>query len=224
MVGVAERVEALDPQRPVRIALIDDHKSVLTSLGDDLQRSFNCVELLVAHHAVDVLAAPGTFDLVVLDLFLNDGTDPANNVDELTKRGFPVLIFTQASEPAIARCVQAGAWGVVSKKDSDNREVIAAASVILTGQPHLSRLWASALQHGSRAVKRLSPRENEVLRLLATGRKIPAIGRQLAISEDTVDFHLRNIRAKLNGVADTSTRETLLTAARAHGWLDSPTP
>jgi PAS domain S-box-containing protein len=69
---------------------------------------------------------------------------------------------------------------------------------------------------GNRPSAPLSPREREVVRLVALGRTSPQIGGDLFISEGTVRTHIRNAMEK----TDTRTRAQLVAIALAHGMLD----
>lgn len=79
-------------------------------------------ELLGSHSAVtastvaDLLELATDLDLVLLDLQLGDDSDPAQNVERIVGRGWPVLLYTQETRGGVvARCLRAGAGGLVTK-------------------------------------------------------------------------------------------------------------
>ena len=86
-------------------------------------------------------------------------------------------------------------------------------------RPHLHQAYLDAEQH-RHPVPRLTPRQNELLRLLAAGHTNTQIARQLGISEGTVRTHLENIYQKL-GV---SSRTAAVTRAFTDRMVQDPPP
>ncbi len=107
-----------------------------------------------------------------------------------------LLIVTDQSTDAWAGLLRAGARGVLPPDLSDERlaaAVRAAAAGLLVVAPQTAAALAFTV-----ADSRLTPRERDVLRLLAAGSGNKAIARRLRISEHTVKFHVASIMTKLD--------------------------
>lgn len=129
----------MEPPVAPTIALIDDHPPILRAVIDELTATLGVRSTLSARHVEEVLGTPGPYGLVILDLQLDDGTDPADNVRRLTARGWPVLLYTQETNArVVARCFAAGASGIVGK-NQELDDLVEAIRLIADGQPYLSR-------------------------------------------------------------------------------------
>jgi DNA-binding NarL/FixJ family response regulator len=97
--------------------------------------------------------------------------------------------------------LRAGVCAYVTKS-SGVTELIAAIHTVAAGEgylcPAVVNSLAAALRDASGEASHLSPREREVLRLIAEGKRSPAIAGQLHISIGTVEVHRRNVMRKLN--------------------------
>jgi len=215
MPSAQESADAM--RRPLRVAVIDDHLVTTRGVLDVLGEAFDVAETLRAEHVSEVLADDGHFDFVVLDLRLEDGSDPSSNVRLLQGRGWPVLLYTQGSSVEMARCIRAGVSAIVTKSEP-LEHLVEAATALLGGQPYLSRTWAEALQ-ASESLPHLSPRKAEVLRLYAAGLTAKDVAAQLFLAPDTVKDYLAEIRASFPG-EDVRTKTQLANAAVKYGFAD----
>jgi DNA-binding NarL/FixJ family response regulator len=187
----------------IRVLLIDDHPVVrqglaaLLSVQDDIT---------VVGEASDGptgirLATELGPDVVLLDLKL-PGMDGVAVLSELPETP-RVLILTSATEPAWAeRAMRAGASGVIYK-DIDPDALVRAIRSVHDGNVLLAARAAGSLRergpYGS--LDSLTPREREVLAMIADGRSNREIARGLNVSEKTVKAHVSSVLAKL-GVQD----------------------
>jgi two-component system NarL family response regulator len=88
-------------------------------------------------------------------------------------------------------------------KDSVRRELLETIRQVYAGQRYITPSMAARLaQHTPRVA--LSPRELEVLQLIAKGLRNKEIGAALNIAEDTVKIHIKNIFGKMNVIDRTS--------------------
>lgn len=119
--------------------------------------------------------------------------------DDLPTR---VLLVSAHDEAEIVyQALQQGAAGYLPK-DSTRAEIVAAVLDCARGHDVLSPRLASGLagqirRHAEPARPALSPREAEVLRLIATGRSVPAIAEELFLAPSTVKTHLQRLYEKL---------------------------
>ncbi len=112
------------------------------------------------------------------------------------------MLTTYEFDVDVLRAVEAGATGYLLK-DSSRADLLGAIRAAARGETVLSPKVATRLLNRMRHPKQdaLSPREANVLRLVAAGMSNPDIGRTLAITEATVKTHLLRAFAKL-GVSD----------------------
>jgi DNA-binding NarL/FixJ family response regulator len=190
-----------------RVVVVDDHRlfrtGVITELGDAVE---------VVGEADDVAPAIETVrktrpDVVLLDVHLPAG--PATQViaavaDELPATEFLALSVSDAPEDVLA-LVRAGARGYVTKA-IDGPELVEAITKVAEGDSFFSpRLAGFVLDAFSRApvapvdedLDLLSPREREVMQLLARGYAYKEIARKLYISLKTVESHASAVLRKL---------------------------
>ncbi|WP_018332614.1 response regulator [Actinomycetospora chiangmaiensis] len=195
----------------VRVLIVDDHPVVREGVASQLARHS---DIHVVGHAADGAEATAACarerpDVVLLDVRLPDAL-AADLVPRL-RRASPstrVLLFTAFPEhSAVAPSLAAGAVGLLVKDASGAALGAAIRDVVRTGA-YRSGLTASADAP-------LTPREYDVLRLVASGHTNTEIAQELVLSPNTVKTYLQNVMRKL----DARNRAQVITNARAHGLL-----
>ncbi len=192
-----------------RVVLADDHQLFRDGLSSLLQRSpgFD-----VVGQAADGLEAVRLCHELRPDVVLLDISMPGLNGIEATRRitaevpGSRVLILSMhADRRFVAETLRAGARGYLLK-DTAFTEVQRAIHEVMHGHVHLApaitdvvaeEFAGQARAPEASAFQRLSPREREVLQLLAEGRATKEIAGELAVSGKTVETHRRQIMEKL---------------------------
>jgi DNA-binding NarL/FixJ family response regulator len=202
-------LEVIPPSDPIRIVLADDHAFFRDGLARILSESGFEVVAQVANgqDALDAAVAHAP-DVVVMDLRM-PGLSGLEATRLLSQRApaCRVLVLTVSdSETDVVDAVMAGASGYVLK-DGPMEEVIAAVQAVASGQALISpriaatllgRIRDQATDDEPAAETELSPRELEVLSLLAEGRANSEIGEALFISHSTVRNHISSILMKLH--------------------------
>lgn len=189
----------------IRVLVVDDHPVVrqglaaLLSVQDDIDIAGEAGDGPTAVSLAESLAP----DVVLLDLKL-PGADGFTVLGRLAAR-FRVLVLTSATDPALAdRAMHSGASGVVYK-DIDPDALVRAIRSVHDGNVLLAMGAATSLRGRSPAragsLDSLTPREREVLALIAGGRSNREIARALGVSEKTVKAHVSSVLGKL-GVQD----------------------
>ncbi len=206
------------PSQPTRIALVDDHELVRDGLR----------ALLAAMPQLEVVGEAGSgaealslVERVRPDLLLVDiGMKDMNGL-QLTERlcrdypGLRVLILSMYDHPEyVTSSIRAGARGYVLK-DAASREIVAAIDAVAAGGSYYSADLLQQMASPPPVDNELTPREREVLRMLAEGLSNKAIARALDISVRTVETHRLSIRRKL----DIDTPAGLVKYAMERGWL-----
>lgn len=207
------------------MALVDDHPPILRALLGELTQALDVAVAFTARHVWEVLDTPGPYDLVILDVQLADGSDPAENVAHLTGRRWPVLLYTQETNArVVARCFRAGASGIVAK-NQELDDLVEAVQLIAAGQPYLSGDWAAALASDTASIPSLAPREAEALRLYASGLPMKSVARRMGISAETVKDYLMRVRRRYEDVGrPAATKTELYIRAVEDGLVAPPEP
>ncbi|MFI5531042.1 response regulator [Kitasatospora sp. NPDC051853] len=192
----------------IRVLLVDDHPVVrrgLRAMVDELPELEAVGEAADGAEALRVLEgleAEGTRrpDVVLMDLQMGTGMHGVEATRRITALPDPpaVLILTTYSTDAdILSAVEAGATGYLLK-DAPPEELVAAVKAASRGETVLAPPVAARLLGRVRAGRpTLSPREAEILQLLAEGLANRQIAKRLFISEATVKTHLVHIYDKL---------------------------
>lgn len=160
-------------------------------------------------------------DVVVMDLRM-----PGSGGVEATiqiRKEFPtarvIVLTTYEGDEDIHRALEAGAHAYLLK-DMVRTELVQTIREVHAGKRHISPQVAARLaEHTPRTS--LTPRELEVLRLIAKGLRNKEIGANLNIAEDTVKIHIKNIFEKL----DVIDRTQAVVSASQRGFIDlEPAP
>ncbi|MBJ8344984.1 response regulator transcription factor [Antrihabitans sp. YC2-6] len=219
--GLGEEVVS---QATRRIGLVEDHESVVIGLSTILSREPDLEVVATAATVAELLAQTDDLDLVVLDLRLADGSTPEENVRAVRERDVEVLIFTGAENAFLVRsAARAGVLGVV-RKSQDAATVVAAVRTAASGRQVVTADWAAAID-GDPGLSDvgLSPRQEEVLTLYASGEKASRVARMTGLSEQTVNDYLSRIRQKYADAGRPApTKTDLYKRAVEDGWLPGP--
>ncbi|MGP0102651.1 MAG: response regulator [Solirubrobacteraceae bacterium] len=205
---------------PIRVVLADDHALMRGGLRRMLEDE---LDVDVVAEASDLRSASSHVqgerpDVLVLDLGLPEGSS-IDTIGQLRERvpGTQIVVLTMEESPILAqRALTAGATGYVTKDRADS-ELPEALRAAVRGEQYLSPQVAARLEalHRSLTENALTPREVEVLRLIALGHTSVEIARKLHLSPRTVETHRAHIHKKL-GLA---TRAQLVGYALRRGLL-----
>ena len=204
-----------------RAVIVEDH--------DALSRG---LELVLGRAGIEVVGSARTeqegYELIlrerpglaVIDIGLEQGSGVA--LARRLAKSEPelgVLIYTGLEDEALLRdALGCGARGFALKA-GPARDLLAAAAAVAAGgsyvDPHLAAMLGDAVP---RDVAVLSPRERQVMALLAGGLKGPQVAERLHISPDTVRTHVENAMNKL----DARTRAHAIAIALRHRLIEIP--
>jgi two-component system response regulator NreC len=203
------------------VVLVDDHAVVrgalraLLEAQDDFGVTGEASDIAGARQAVTELAP----DVLVLDVNLPDGLG-VDVVAEL-RDAHPdtqIVLLTMERDIGLARrALDDGALGYLFK-DAAHLELVEAVRVAAKGDRYLPTAIAAGLSRPPEAAgfQALSPRETEVLRLMALGHTNREIGEQLELSVRTVETHRAHIQQKLG----LTSRPELTRYALEHNLID----
>jgi DNA-binding NarL/FixJ family response regulator len=178
--------------------------------------------------AVEVVAATNP-QVVLMDLNMPrcDGVEATRRIRASHPQTRVVVLTTYSDDESILGALQAGALGYLTK-DATRAEIGRAVLAAAAGQAVLDpavqqRLLSAAVRApaaapGGLEEGDLTPRESDVLRLIAAGKSNREIARALFVSEATVKTHVNRIFAK-TGSRD---RSQAMRYAYTHGYADPP--
>jgi two-component system, NarL family, response regulator NreC len=204
----------------ITIVLADDHAAMRQSLRTllDGEVDLRVIGETDSLHSVIRHVHTGRPDVLVLDLGLSSGRS-LEMVSELKTKApdTRIVVLTTNDDPSFAQGVlDSGALGLVLKEMADS-DLPAAVRAAWSDQRYVSPCLAARLptQSTSSGRYRLTPRELEVLRLIALGHTSVEIATSLGLSPRTIETHRARIHRKLG----LSTRAELVRYALRHELL-----
>ena len=213
-------------KRP-RVLLADDHTLVLEGLRRLLEDRCELVGMVEDGRALVEAAPKLSPDIVLLDISmpLLNGLDAARRLRTLVPNTRIIFLTMHADPTYASEAFDAGAAGYLLKRSAAS-ELNVAIATVLAGRKYLTPLITSDALRASvpRSVAvpptlgRLTPRQREVLQLVAEGHTAKDIAARLGISVKTVEFHKAGIMDRL-GVR---TASELTKYAVAHGVTELP--
>src|SRR3954454_78977 len=187
--------------RMTKLVIVDDHEALREGLAS-----------LLAGHGLEILGAAGniaagldlvehaTPDIALVDIQLPDGSGIDLTRELLARRpDLRVILYTGDSDAELLYSgLDSGARGYALKAGSMT-ELVGAIERVASGgsyvDPRLDRILLSP--RATAQVPQLSPREREIMHLMAEGGTAEAIGTALGVSVETVRTHVRNVIRKL---------------------------
>jgi DNA-binding NarL/FixJ family response regulator len=196
----------------IQILIVDDHAILRRGLQEILEREFRDVRIGGAGTAEEALTQLDSekWDLVILDITMpgRSGVDVLRTLKAWRPK-LPVLVLSMHPEDQYGkRVLKAGASGYMNK-ESAPEELIKAVRKLLSGGRYVSPTLAETLagdlgrDDGTPAHERLSDREFEVLRKMASGKTVGQIAQELHLSVPTVSTYRARILEKM-GMSNTA--------------------
>jgi len=212
-----------EPTGRTRILLVDDHDLIRKGLRHAFERDPNFEVVGEAGTAADGVRQSAALrpDVVIMDLRLPDGSG-LNATREL-RRAHPtigiVVLTMYAGDDQLFGALEAGASAFVPKSAPADDVVAAARHAAATPNAFTAADLAEAMKRRLEpSGPQLSPREGQVLKLLADGMSVAGIAKQLYVSESTAKTHISKLYEKL-GAGNRA--QALMTALRL-GLLEAP--
>lgn len=190
-----------------RILLVDDHQMFREGLKAVLEGESGLMVVGEAENGFKGVASTRELapDVVIMDISMPEmnGIEATSNIHAESPDVKIIILSMHTEKRFILGALKAGAVGVVVK-NSASAELVAAIETVLSGKTYLSPsvsdvLVQSCLDSDSGTVdKVLSPRERQILQLIACGKGAKEIGYDLGISNKTVEAHRMQLMNKLN--------------------------
>ena len=188
--------------------VVDDHPVWRDGIRGDLEASGVATVVVEAGDGGEAieLAREHTPEVILMDLRLRtvSGVDATRRIIEEAPHTKILVVSATGEEADVLEAVQVGAAGYILKSET-GRDIVDAVRRVHAGEPvFTSGLAGLVLSEFRRVATKdagepgLSPRENEVLLLVAKGYTYGEIAQKLFISQKTVQNHVQNILTKLH--------------------------
>jgi DNA-binding NarL/FixJ family response regulator len=191
----------------IRVMVVDDHPIWRDGIRGDLERSGTMMVVAEAADGGEAIerARDAVPDVVLMDLRLPtvSGVDAIRQIVEDLPDVRVLVLSATGEEADVLEAVKVGATGYLLKSATED-EIVDAVTRVSQGEPVFTPGLAGLVLSEFRRVAAqeagepgLTPRENEILRLVAKGYTYREIAEQLYISQKTVQNHVQNILTKL---------------------------
>jgi DNA-binding NarL/FixJ family response regulator len=187
------------PGKPILILSVEDHPVFREGLSTIIASQKDMLLVAQATTACEAISQFRTHrpDITLMDVRLqgSNGTDALIAIREEFPHARIIMLTTSDSDGEIHRALRAGASAYLLKS-TPKAELVNVVRSVHEGRRHVPPEVAARLAEHL-GDDDLTPRELEVLRLIRDGNRNKEIAGQLAISETTVNFHIKNLVDKL---------------------------
>jgi DNA-binding NarL/FixJ family response regulator len=198
----------------IRVLVADDHAIVREGLGTMLSNQPDMTVVGLATHGRDAIRMVDEYqpDVAIMDISMPE----LNGIDAISQMlprhpNIKVIVLSiHETKPYVYRALKAGARGYLLKETA-GLEVVDAVRAVYSGERYLSQRISDLVTdisfhrlEGSKEaspLEQLSPREREILQLVAEGKTSQEIGERLSISSKSVDTYRSRLMRKI-GVKD----------------------
>ncbi len=188
------------PTSAIRILVVDDHAALREGVTAMCSREPGIEIVGEATNGEEAIAA---FDALLPNVMLLDLAMPVRGgievIEEVRRRHSDariIVLTTYEGDAQAVRALKAGASGYLLKS-ALRKELLDAIRAVHAGRRYVLVEIAQEIAIHA-AEEPLSPREIDILRMVAAGKANKVVARELAVSEDTVKAHLRSVFSKLN--------------------------
>jgi len=186
----------------MKMLLIDDHPLFVEGIRGVLQRLDDAIDIQTSGSCEEALALTENdddYDLVLLDLNL-PGVSGLDGMQQLRHQlpATPIVLLSASEDRnKVLRAIELGAKGYIPKSSTPD-VIITALQLVLSGGVYLPMAVLDTVNNSQAKTctvdgQTLTPRQTEVLALLAEGHTNKAIGNQLEMAENTVRVHVSAI-------------------------------
>jgi DNA-binding NarL/FixJ family response regulator len=195
--------------KPIRVLIADDHALVRAGFHTLLQRLPDVEVVAEAEDGREVLdlVAERRPDVVLMDISMPhlNGLETTVRLRDKVPEVRVIILSMHTDEEYVGQALRAGADGYLLKS-SDAMELRIALKAVVEGQTYLSppvsshvvSSYVERTEEGLDAFEQLTPRQREVLQLIAEGYTSRQIAHQLGITLKTVEAHRRGLRERLD--------------------------
>jgi DNA-binding NarL/FixJ family response regulator len=195
----------------IRVLIAEDHLMVRAGIRALLEKAGDIHVMGEASNGQEAIEMTETLkpDVLIMDIMMPrmNGIQAAENIGEMKLPTYILLLSMYSDEGFVHQALQCGVKGYVLKS-SVSDELLWAVRAVASGKTYLSNPISEIVvestinphlaQQDSNPLSNLSPREKEILQLIAEEYTSAEIGKMLFISEKTVEKHRTKLMEKLN--------------------------
>lgn len=190
-----------------RVLIAEDHQLVLDGISRIIEGECEIVGTATTGRQIVELAAVTKPDVILLDIAMPslNGIDAARQIKRAMPKVKIIFVTVQCNRDYVREAFEAGASGYVLKQAAAS-ELVSAICEVQQGRFFLSSMISerflghkpSGEENPLKLFSALTPRQREVLQLVAEGKSAKEIGFTLSISVKTVEFHKKHLMDELN--------------------------
>ncbi len=190
----------------MRVLIADDHAILRKGLIEILNESFPQMEYFEASNGLEAIqiSRKQNLDLVLLDISMpgRNGLDTLKQMRSDGNKAKVLILSVQPEDQYAIRVLKAGASGFLNK-DSAPEELLNAVRVVMNGKKYISATIAEKLAQSLSTpfdkplYESLSDRELQVLQLMASGKTVSDIAKELTLTVNTISTYRARILEKL---------------------------
>lgn len=185
---------------PIRVLIADDHPLLREGIAALIANCNDIVVVAQAENGQEAVAAYRKFrpDVTLMDLQLPDmdGVDAIKLIRNEASQARVIVLTTYSGDTRAQKALKAGARAYLLKNHA-RRDLLEMIRRVHAGQKYIDPEVAGSIAEHS-GEEALTPRELQILTLIAGGGSNKWIANELAISEDTVKGHVSSVLSKLN--------------------------
>jgi len=182
--------------KEIAVAIVDDHEAIRLGFAGACQE-YGYQLVAQAPTVAELLSKlKKKPQVVVLDLSLADGSQPAENVRALIDYGTQVLIFSIADRKSQVRAALVEGAAALVTKSQQMSELFECINLVANGITVNTAETVAAIDTDQEFKVKLSERELEVLRMYASGLTLKQVAYELQLSKYTVKEHIDRVREK----------------------------
>jgi len=199
----------------IRIIVADDHAIIREGLWAMLGHQPDMKVVGIAANGREAIRLVDQYepDVAIIDISMPEfnGVEAIKQILHRHPHMKVIVLSIHATKPYVYRALKAGAKGYLIKKETVGLELVEAVHTVHRGERYLSQRIADLLTNASfqnletpievSPLEKLSPREREILQLVAEGKTSQQIAKRLSISPKTVDTYRSRLMHKI-GVQD----------------------
>lgn len=191
----------------MRVLLADDHTIVREGIKLLLSEAYPFAEIVDVSDSIDLMKKvyKEKWDVIICDISMppgDSGLDSIKQIKEYSPKTPVIILSMHAPDQYAVRSIKAGAMGYLTK-GAATLELVKAVNQVLSGKKYLSPdvadVLADAFENSNKnqSVENLSDREFEIFKLLASGKSVSDISKQLVLSPNTVSTFRARVFEKM---------------------------
>ena len=204
----------MTPPSPIRVGIVDNHPAILSGLEAAVRATDDLVVVGVGRSVDDAISLAGLVDVLVCDVQLDghaEGMTVLSSVHRLPDPPAVLLVSGFRHRSVVRAAIEGGAAGFLDKS-VDVAVIVDAIRTVARGGTAFTAIQLDTMRS---APRRPSERELQVIDLVAGGGTNAEVATRLALSEKTVESHLRRLFDRYGLLS----RTELAVLALDEGWI-----